>query len=347
MRSIGVFLLALASACAITAQQTPPRTPVQSTPMETNSTPGSAPAAKDESVPKSETTAAGQSVVQPGGKLGADDLVALTVYDSPELTRNVRVDADGNIRLPMVRQRIHAEGLLPAELESAISGALVDEHILVNPIVTVAVVEYHSRPITVIGAVRNPTTFQASGSVTLLEAIVRAGGLTENAGSDILVSHPATMAGGRSALLTERVPVKAAMDISDPASTMRLEGGENVRVPDAGRVFVVGNVKRPGPIQITEGAATSVMKAVVLSGGLDSFSSKTAYIYRVESSGASNQIAVPVKKIMTMKSQDVPLYGNDTLYIPNATGQRISAKALSITLGVGLGVAGLLIYLLQ
>jgi polysaccharide export outer membrane protein len=173
---------------------------------------------------------------------------------------------------------------------------------------------------------------------------VRAGGLTENAGAEILVSHPSTLAGGSPVLLTERFPVHSVMDISDPASNLKLEGGENVRVPEGGRVFVVGNVKRPGPIQITDGSA-SVLKAVTLSGGLESFSSRTAYIYRVEATGSSNQIPVEIKKIMTMKSPDVPLYGNDTLYIPNSTGQRISSKALSVTLGVGLGIAGLLVYL--
>lgn len=332
MRYIGVFIFALGLAGGLSAhapaqQAAPePQLPVLSHP--------SAPAASGS-----------EGTPQPLGRLGPEDLVGVTVYDSPELSRSVRIDADGNIRLPMVRQHIHAAGLNPAELEDSIAAELSNEHIMVSPIVSVSVVEYHSRPITVIGAVRNPTTFQANGSVTLLEAIVRAGGLTDNAGSEILVSHPSTVAGGRTALLTERIPVHSAMDISDPASNYKLEGGENVRVPDAGRVFVVGNVKRPGPIQITDGSASSVLKVVLLSGGLDSFTSKRAYIYRVEANGTSNQIPVEIKKIMTMKSPDVPLYGNDTLYVPNATGQRISAKALSITLGIGLGVAGLLIYL--
>jgi polysaccharide export outer membrane protein len=275
------------------------------------------------------------------------DVVAVTVYDSPELSRSVHVGVDGTIRLPMVRQHILAAGQTPDELENNIAAALVDEHLMVGPIVSVSLVETHSRPITVIGAVRTPITFEVSGTVTLLEAIVKAGGLTENAGTEILVSHPSTDAGGSAALFTERIPLHAAMDISDPASRLKLEGGENVRVPDAGRVFVVGNVKHPGPILISDNTANSVLKAVVLSGGLDSFTSKTAYIYRVEATGASDQIPIQIKKIMTMKSPDVPLYGNDTLYIPNATGQRISVKALEITFGVGLGIAGLLIYLTQ
>jgi protein involved in polysaccharide export with SLBB domain len=54
-------------------------------------------------------------------KIGKDDLIGITVYDAPELTRTVRVGSDGDIRLPMLRQHILAAGLYPAELENAIT----------------------------------------------------------------------------------------------------------------------------------------------------------------------------------------------------------------------------------
>jgi polysaccharide export outer membrane protein len=281
-------------------------------------------------------------------RLGRDDLIGVTVYDAPELTRTVRVDADGNIRLPMVRQHIQAAGLLPAELETAIATALVDENVLVNPVVAVTVVEYHSRPITIVGAVRNPTTIQASGTVTLLDALTRAGGITGSAGSEIMVSHQRPSPDGTSVTLTDRIPVRSLMDVTDPAANMKLDGGEIVRVPEAGQIFVVGNVKHPGAFQITDDSGSSVLKMMALTGGLDSFSSHTAYIYRIDgASRRKNEIPVEIKKILARKSPDVPLYGNDMLYVPNATGQRVTAKTLELTVGVGLGVAALLFYILH
>src|SRR5208337_2601661 len=95
----------------------------------------------------------------------------------------------GEIRLPLLRQHINAKGFFPTDLEKSIASALIEEHVLVEPVVTVTVVEYRSRPISVVGSVRNPVTFQATGSVTLLDAISQAGGLTENAGPEILVSQ--------------------------------------------------------------------------------------------------------------------------------------------------------------
>ena len=46
----------------------------------------------------------------PAQKIGADDLVAISVYDSPELTRTVRVSGEGQIRLPMLKRAIRGRG---------------------------------------------------------------------------------------------------------------------------------------------------------------------------------------------------------------------------------------------
>src|SRR5215469_2939765 len=125
-------------------------------------------------------------------RIGNDDLLGISVYDSPELTRTVRVDSSGEIRLPMLRQHIKAAGLYPMDLEKTIASVLTEESVLVDPVVTVNVVEYRSRPISVVGAVRNPITFQATASMTLLDAISQAGGLADNAGPEILVSRKST-----------------------------------------------------------------------------------------------------------------------------------------------------------
>ena len=180
--------------------------------------------------------------------------------------------------------------------------------------------------------------------MTLLDAISRAGGLSESAGAEILVSRPPSSTSGTSVTLTERIPVRALYNTEDPASNITLEGGENIRVPGAGQVFVVGNVKHPGPFLITNGSETSVLKAISYSEGLDSYASHRAYIYRTDgSSGLKSEIPVDLKKILARKSPDVPLFANDMLYVPNATGARAGAKALEMSLAMGLGLAGVLV----
>ena len=273
----------------------------------------------------------------PQQSIGANDLIAVSVYDAPELTRSVRVDADGAIHLPLLKNQIEADGLLPRQLEAAIAAALKDEQILVDPIVSVTIVEYYSRPISVAGAVRKPVTFQATGNVTLLEAIARAEGLSAEAGLEILVSLPQE--------LVRRIPVKALIDAADPDMNLRLMGGEEIRVPEASKIYVVGNVKKPGAFPVRDSADTSVLKVLALAEGLTQYSAKLAYIYRREPDGVSKkEIEIEMEKIMKRKTPDVPLVADDILYIPDNTGRRATLSVLEKVLMIGGGVGAAAIY---
>jgi polysaccharide export outer membrane protein len=264
----------------------------------------------------------------PAQKIGPRDLIAIQVYDSPELTRTVRVGADGYIRLPMLKQQLRAEGLMPNDFEGVTAKALAEEGLIVDPFVTVTVVEYSSRPISVAGAVKTPLTFQASAPVTLLEAVTRAGGLTPEAGSEILVSKMQPGLDGLPTSLMQRIPIKALIDLADPEANLKLTGGEEVRVPEAGRVFVVGNVKRPGAFEVRDGAETSVLRVLALAEGLTPLANKQAFIYRKEASGSKNEIPIELGKIMDRKAPDAALLPNDVLYIPDNRGKRMGLAVL-------------------
>jgi len=282
----------------------------------------------------------------PAQEIGPNDLVAVSVYDEPALTRTVRIGADGALRLPMLSHTIEANGLLPSELEARIAEALKAEQILVDPVVTVTVVEYQSRPISVAGAVKNPVTFQAIGTVTLLEALARAGGVTPEAGSYILVTKRKPAGSGAAETLTRRIAVRALIDAADPEVNLTLTGGEEIRVPEAGRIFVVGNVRKPGAFRAGDGSETSVLKALALAEGLTPFASKQAYVIRRNDvTGEAGEIPVELKKILARKAPDVPLFADDVLYIPDNSGRRASMTALAKVAGFATAtLSGVLIY---
>jgi len=268
----------------------------------------------------------------PALRIGPNDLLAVSVYDSPELTRTLRVGADGMIRLPMLKQRIKADGLLPAELETAMAEALRAEQLLVDPAVTVTIAEYNSRPVSVAGAVRNPVTFQAAGPVTLLEALARAGGLSPEAGPEILVSRLRAGADGEPSALVERIPVKALIDAADPDMNLKLAGGEEIRVPEVGKVFVVGTVKKPGAFPVQNTSDTTVLQMLALAEGLAPFASK-------------REIQIELGKILGRKAPDVPLEPNDILYIPDNSGRRLTVTAIEKITGFGVATAsGMLVW---
>jgi polysaccharide biosynthesis/export protein len=272
----------------------------------------------------------GNLPVQP---IGINDLVAVSVYGAPEFSRTVRTSAEGFLRLPMLKRPIQAEGLLPSDLEVAITRALAEEQILVDPVVTVTVAEYCSRPISVTGAVKSPLTFQAVGPVTLLQALARAGGLDNNAGPEILVTLKPAAGGVRPPV--ERIPVRKLMDEPESHSNLTLSGGEEVRVPEAGRIFVVGNVRKPGAYAMPNGSGTTLLQALAYAEGLLPHASRQAFLFRRTEAGERVEIAVELRKVLDRKAPDVALASNDILYIPDSKGSRLGMAALDRVLMFG------------
>ncbi len=278
----------------------------------------------------------------PAQSLGPSDLLALSVYNSPELSRLIRISAEGDIQVPMVKERIPVNGLMPAEVEKKIATAFSSTGLLVDPAVTVTIVEYFSRPISVMGAVRKPLTFQANGPLKLLDALSRAEGLSATSGPDLLVTRKDHGQGE----LVKRIPIRGLIDLADPELNLTLTGGEEIRVPEAGKVFVVGNVRKPGTFAVQDNSGLTVMKALALSEGLLPFASKQAFIYRREANGAGkNEIPIELKRLLDRKTGDIALEANDILYIPDNTRKRLSITTLERVISFGSTTAsGLLIW---
>lgn len=280
----------------------------------------------------------------PSQRIGPNDLLNISVYGAPEISRPVRVSPEGAIQIPMLKETFAVEGKFPAELEGVIAAALVKAKILVDPVVTVTVAEYVSRPISVIGAVKQPLTFQAYGKVTLLDALSRAGGLTVDAGTEILLTKPDE--NNKGLALVQRIPVKQLIDEADGSLNSRLVGGEEIRVPEASRIYIVGNVKKPGGFAVRDQGDTTVLKLLALSEGLTPFATDTAFIYRREgAAGGRNEIEIALAKIMQRKSPDVVLQPNDVLYVPDNKSKRMTMTMVDRLATFGAGtISGLLVW---
>lgn len=271
-------------------------------------------------------------------RVGAGDLLAIAVANSPELTRNFRVSADGTLALPMLRQRLMVAGKDTPEIENELSEELVAEQILVQPVVSVSVAEFQSHPVSVIGAVHHAITFQATGNMTLMDALARADGLSDAAGSDILVTHSPQTGDSSAGSLVERIPVHRLIDEADPSVNIRIYGGEQIRVPFAGRVYVLGNVKKSGAYPILDNDPPTVMKILAESDGLAPYARKDAYILRKEAGKLErDEITVPIHDILERKAPDVSLQANDILYVPDAKGRRVTEQTLAKVLAFGVG----------
>jgi len=260
--------------------------------------------------------------------IGASDLVRITVNDSPELSQSFRVDVEGNLNLPLLQGPLPAAGLMPDALRDKLAAALKAQHLLVNPVVVVSVIEYRSRNVTIAGEVKTPMTIQELGDLRVLDALSQAGGLLPEAGPEIIVEG----ANGS----TQRISVRELFDGLHPKLNIPVTAGSQIRVPECERVFVVGNVKRPGAFPFLDLNDTTVLKLLALSGGLDSFSRSKAYIYRTEPGNAQKtEIVVPLKRILDRKAEDVKLAANDILYVPTNGKLKTSASVVNHVSGIG------------
>jgi polysaccharide export outer membrane protein len=272
----------------------------------------------------------------PAHQIGPNDLLAISVYGAPEFGKTARVSQDGHIRLPMLKSRIKVAGALPIDVEALVATALEQEEILVAPVVTVNVAEYSSRPITVAGAVRQPHTFQAVGSLRLLDAITKAGGLTDAAGSHILVSS-----GNEPPV---NIPVKGLLESTDASLNIPLTGGEEIRVVDAGKAFVVGNVKRSGAFPLRDSTESTVLQLLAMAEGLAPFYSKQAFIYRRGADGERSEVTVELDQILRRKQADIAVLADDILYIPENRGKKLGVTAIekAVMFGTNAGATALI-----
>ena len=120
-------------------------------------------------------------------ELGAGDLISISVYDEPDLSiEEVRIGQSGSVSFPLLGE-ITVAGLSPEEFEDRIIAGLKGPY-LINPSVTVSVVEY--RPFYVTGEVEKPGSYPFHPGLTIDKAISVAGGFTERASkSKIYVIH--------------------------------------------------------------------------------------------------------------------------------------------------------------
>jgi len=179
---IAVLLAAAAfeSACGGTQERPEPR------PLRAEA---SAPAAKRVKAATEEEAEAVAASLRQGSynkldyKISAADLVSVTVYEVPEMSRRVRVNASGVIFLPLVGA-VHVGGKPLGAAQNLIEKRL--SAYVVKPQVSLFIEEYGNRTVSVMGEVQRPGTFPlpAESRMTILEAISAAGGFTPVAAQD-------------------------------------------------------------------------------------------------------------------------------------------------------------------
>jgi polysaccharide export outer membrane protein len=249
-------------------------------------------------------------------KIGAKDLLEISVLGVPEISKLVvRVSEEGRITLPLLGA-VEVGNLTKFELEKKLTG-LAGEKIVLNPQVTVHILEYLSRRVSVVGAVGKPGPYELLGRQTVLSVLSEAGGLTRDAGEEIIVIRQLP-AGDSTAI---RIPIDDLFVKGDPKLNLVLEPGDVINVPidKVVVVYVFGQVRNPGALQVKRSSIPTLTQAIAQAGGFtDRASRKKVQIRRKDVSGKELEISVNVRDILKGKKKDFPLLENDTVYVPES-----------------------------
>ena len=283
--------------------------------------------------------------------IGGGDVLGVEVFDVPELSRDVRVSETGDISLPLVPSKIHAEGLTPYQLQDKLAEILQSNGLVSTPQVSVTMKEQHGQPITVIGEVKTPMTIQATRRTTLLQALSQAGGISDAAGNTVLITrqtHPDSApevpgeASAQSAPQTFNINLSDVLESGDPRYNIPLVGGDVVSVARAGIIYVVGAINRPGGFVLHDDRDhMTALKMLSLAGGTTpSAKGKNAVILRKNpDSGQRDEVPIDLDKVMKLKTTDVQLVPNDILFVPDSSGKKALHKAGDVAVGLTGGIA--------
>lgn len=193
--------------------------------------------------------------------VGEGDTLQIAVFGHPDLTTSVVVARDGAIQFPLIGN-VRVAGLMVTEIEKGIASALADGFII-DPMVSASVQEYRTKTSSILGKVNRPGQYQFRGKLTLLELLSRAGGLAPEAGSQAIIKRKSGSGLIKSGDLV--VDLKALLLEGSIFMDVEIMDEDTVMVPEAGRVFLVGEVRRPGTYRFEEGM--TFLRAITLAGG--------------------------------------------------------------------------------
>ena len=241
-------------------------------------------------------------------RIGSKDVLSIQVYRREDLTKETPVRDDGTIFIPLAGQ-VRAEGKTVTELAAELTARLAP--FVREPQVDVIVVEHLSKTFSVLGEVRQPGVYPLREDTRLLEGIGLGGGLAETAN----LTGAYLVRGG----IVQPVNFYGLFRRGDVSQNVYLEDKDFVYVPSRAelRVYVLGEVREAGIVQVTEGRLT-VMEAIAAAGGFDERTAYKSNVKVIRGGLADPQVmTLDLKDALRGKAiEDVTLEVGDIVFVP-------------------------------
>lgn len=246
--------------------------------------------------------------------LGPEDVIEIVVWDNEDLSREVHISREGKFSYPLIG-KVSAGGLTATQLEEHIAERLADGY-LVDPQVSISIVEYKSKKVFVLGEIGGPqgkgggpNNYPLTGKTTLLEIISLAGGPTPDAGHEVILVRPRSGERKKNPTVLEEASGEELIIINlkkllegtgNFSENIVLQSGDTIYIPRAHFFYVFGEVESPGKFVLERD--TTVLKAITLAGG---FTDKAARkkIKIIRKKAGPNEI--PIKLDAFVEPEDV------------------------------------------
>jgi polysaccharide export outer membrane protein len=242
--------------------------------------------------------------------IGPRDVLDISVLEDKSIAAKVTVSEKGTVVLNVL-ETVHVAGLSASQIESRLK-SLLEANYLSKATVTVQVLEFASKPISVVGSVVRPGRISATGTTTLIQAITQAGGLAAGHGKDLYVLR--TGSNG----LSEQVSVSIddLMVNGNPDVNIPLAPNDLVNVPADTpiTIYMLGEFAHPGAVQFRSSQTPTLLQAISAAGGYTDRAGKKVVITR-NVDGKTKRIEINYRDILSGRKADVVLEDNDTLFL--------------------------------
>ena len=265
--------------------------------------------------------AAGQTVAPSGGAtpnyvLRPSDYIQVDVFQEADLRRQTRIEADGVVHLILIKP-FRVAGMTLAAAQHEIAQRYFEEEFLQNPQVSVTVLEFSPRKVSVLGEVARSgfVMIPPDRKLMLVDAITSAGGFTALAQKKE-VQLKRTAQNGRIQVYT----LDAEKIMRDTGTRdIELLDGDIITVPDhRSKVNVLGQVNRPGFVPIPSDRKLTLVEAISAAGGFTRLARRTrVQLKRTNKQGQTQTYEIDVDSIMReSKTRDMDLRDGDIINVP-------------------------------
>jgi|UniRef100_A0A7V6A614 polysaccharide export outer membrane protein len=243
--------------------------------------------------------------------VGSEDLLDVQFFGQEDLNRQVRVDGEGEITLPLVGA-VKVAGFTPKAIEKRLMQAYGARY-LRNPQINLAVKEYRHQRVSVTGAVDKPGYYEIIGPRKLLEVLAMAGGL-QGKGADSKAGDVVQVIREHGNPHTLIIDLKRLQVQGDPALNVTIHGGDVVHIPFAGNAYVLGGVRAPGSVAVRDNLTLS--QALAVAGGADPvLANNQITIMRLDENRNPTTITAHLNKVLSHQEPDIPLKDNDVVVV--------------------------------